>query len=151
MYKILLIEDDKEISELVSDYFLRRNEVEVSCADNGEDGDSGENGENDETGEGKISPPVIVEEDSKSKLFCDISTFPESQNVEPLFKNPSYYYSHYYLQNLVLPPENKTNLYFCTHRNETMFLKEERKYNPTKEKPRDFLGSKWPETMVSSF
>ncbi|MBR4264948.1 MAG: hypothetical protein IKQ46_02710 [Bacteroidales bacterium] len=65
--------------------------------DNGEDGDSGENGENDETGEGKISPPVIVEEDSKSKLFCDISTFPESQNVEPLFKNPSYYYSHYYV------------------------------------------------------
>ena len=39
MYKILLIEDDKEISELVSDYFLRRNEVEVSCAYNGEDGE----------------------------------------------------------------------------------------------------------------
>lgn len=33
-----------------------------------------------------------------------------------------------------------------------VFLKEEeRKYNPKKEKSRDFPRSKWPETTVSSF
>ena len=39
MYKILLIEDDKEIAELVSDFFNRREDTQVSCAYNGEDGE----------------------------------------------------------------------------------------------------------------
>ena len=39
MYNILLIEDDKEISELVKDYFDRRTDSVVSVANNGEEGE----------------------------------------------------------------------------------------------------------------